>query len=821
MESALAYLKELFPKVDVRILKATILEHGTSQENLDEAVVYLMDEALSTASSDDEEEDEDVSTLVRRTSLPLQPEQEPPGSDEATVQASVESITSGTPDIPVPHTDVFYEAGQQLDSSDDVYPCAKSGFGESASLKQTELNLSDCRPSDDVSPTVPEALVNVLTLDAGKNSVVRACEVAEVTDNSTPDDPPSLEASPDMRPIEVQLGEVNEEDNEVPSGATIDGEALKGAQPDAVDDSSTIPARGDGLSVLDIGIQPANEQTMSDGESTVDASFGAVDGVDGALSVPESQAEAREAGALVAEEATPEAAPVATAEEATTEGSAAMEGVKDEGDGEETASDEQQGDEQQDDQAECSGSDSLVGSWSRSFMEVELGGLSDSITGTCASKDGVQAHLAQVRDLIRQVEAAEQQVEIAEESLAYAGQDDLSHAATILRHVAQAREALEGRAAQVCGNRALLGMEAEDLSARISALRGSFAEVEAHLAQVRAALEDRLRRANARLAEARGAREEKEAEGRKAREAAEAEMARVAGEVPQMEAQERACAELAEALVQRNREADELQGQLAVMREDLTALLERIRGMPAGDGGAGSASGMAFSFLSAEGGGEGQEGDAGGSVVETQKVEDAAAPVASSAGDANSGAASSYSSMGSSLVETPEATTVEASPLVGDGDSTAVTVEGAATGDSVSPDTPPVFDDEDQFERTMRQMSSQLREEMPVGGFVRSPMGHSWQQQQQQQQQQAGTSNGSHASAGSSSADDSHNVEEVEDEWNLLRPSTVLTAEELYASDLRSELYDASDLRSSGHSSFSAHAGSTPRAGVTDGWEGM
>ncbi|CAI5457508.1 unnamed protein product [Closterium sp. Yama58-4] len=467
--------------------------------------------------------------------------------------------------------------------------------------------------------------------------------------------------------------------------------------------------------------------------------------------------------------------------------------------------------EQEEKEEECEHVDvpeSLVNSWSRSFVEVEVSTIAHHVASTQDAKSRLDAQLASVQGLLAEVERAEQQAVAAESALSHAGEADVAEAENVLRHVVRSQQALEIRAAQVFGHRAQLQEDSKGLKARVEAIQGQFAEVERQVDEFRVVLEGRLERAKERICELERRRREREEAGKRKLEGAEREMGRVLGEVPGLERQERACAELADALVARHHEADVLEGQLAVLREDLAALVRGVGRLPGLPGEA--EEDLGYSFLS-EGGqedGEGQKQEPYHSLHEDSPHAQSAASAPDAILPATPAASiTSHSAQDpSSLVAGELGLTSPALP----------SSAAAASETSATLPTPSPFEDEEQFEAKMREMSSMLKETLPL---ARSRF-----QQQQQQQQPQLQSQQQQVGVGSGLADSDTGVEGVtmieDGDWSVLEASDLLTASVLGGASRFSGAGDGvggvleggeDEARWSGHSSFSVHAGSTPR----------
>ncbi|CAI5962943.1 unnamed protein product [Closterium sp. NIES-65] len=984
MEDALTHLRELFPKVDVRLLKAAIREHGTSPEAMDEVVQYLMDEALSDSSSSDGEisdKEDDVENINTDSAgfAPLGVTDRHESSSPIDAKSFDETADNEDPSGEAVNEESFFEAEENLPasraslqdsaaSSDDriilglseipvmtVLPASSNLYSENSVGEEGEKhdeqdlsalvatgqgpdNISTIGTIDTTSTIDTTGTIGATgersadSLEAPLTASSDSEDFGELMAGSAPPLDATLEESVDGADLVYENLKEDAINGDKADGGQVEGDSIEGADADVREAGVVIKA---GAKLFADAADAAGASGSTDGteEEEEKAEVEKAVVVNEPEGEPESEPESEpqqadgenKGGAGVGreeiqgepEQATHKAEPVMEKGEERDEAVAVQEESKGEEvrmqevfkEGEEATegkqekrADEREKEvkdegqkEREEEEEECEHvevPESLVNSWSRSFVEVEVSTIAHHVASTRDAKSRLDAQLASVQTLLSEVERAEQQAAAAETALSHAGEADVAEAENVLRHVVRSQQALEIRAAQVFGHRAQLQEDSQGLKARVEAIQGQFADVERQVEELRVVLEGRLERARERIGELEKRRREREEAGRRKLEGAERDMGQVLGEVPGLERQERACAELADALVARHHEADVLEGQLAVLREDLAALVRGVGRLPGLPGEA--AEDMGYSFLSEEGkeGGEVQEQESYHSLHEVLTQASAAAATAASApdailpavqaapvtdltaedpsnlvagllgltnasspasvGDLNAaaaatsiagalpgagaaGAAALYSELcsaqniGASSATTTAAAAAAAAAEVNapPGDSSFSNATAAAAIESTfALPTPSAFEDEEQFEAKMREMSSMLKETVPV---ARSRF---HQQQQQQPQQQVGV--------GSGLAESNIGVEGVtmieDGDWSVLETSDLLTESGLGGASglcaagngagygVGGVLGGADDeARWSGHSSFSVHAGSTPRAregGVVRGESG-
>ncbi|CAI7857611.1 unnamed protein product [Closterium sp. NIES-53] len=931
MEAALTHLRELFPKVDVRLLKAAIREHGTTPEGMDEAIQYLMDEAVSESSSSDGEisdKEDEVEETTFEATFEAPKESASSAGDVSDKEDEVEDPSLVDKDVAPAG---FAPSGSHLDADG---PESSSANNETANNEDALNESVNSEESFFEAELVLHATSAALHDPAASSdeSILPGLSAAPVTAPLASSNSLNVNNSKEdeKKPGEKDLpaiGAVEGAEADVSEAGVVAIKPVAKLFSDAVDAADAAGACGatDGTEeeeekaevekavvVNESEGEPESELQQADGESNGGAGVGREE-----IQVEAEQAETRVSEPVEEErEDMDEAVAVlegSKGEEEEQEEEVRQEEVANEGEEEKEEKPEKEKDEreaeedeeqkEQEEEQECEHvevPESLVNSWSRSFVEVEVSTIAHHVATTRDAKSRLDAQLASVQTLLSEVERAEQQAAAAETALSHAGETDVAEAENLLQHVVRSQQVLEIRAAQVFGHRAQLQEDSQGLKARVEAIQGQFAEVERQVEELRAVLEGRLERARERIGELEKRRREREEAGRRKLEGAEREMGRVLGEVPGLERQERACAELADALVARHHEADVLEGQLAVLREDLAALVRGVGRLPGLPGQA--AEDLGYSFLT-----EGGEEDSAGQRQESysslhEDLSQASAAAAASAPDAimpavqvqaapvtgltvedQSGLvagvlgltnASSPASVGD-LKAAAAATSNAGAPDAGAGAAGAAahfselcsaqnlgastaTAAGvnAPPGDSSFSDaipaapaaavetsstlpTPSPFEDEEQFEAKMREMSSMLKETLPV---ARSRFHqHQQQQGQQQQQQQLQQLQVGVESALVESNTGVEGVTMIEDgDWSVLEASDVFTASGLGGASgfaaagngvgdgagggVGGVLEGADDeARWSGHSSFSVHAGSTPRAregGVVRGESG-
>ncbi|CAI5504325.1 unnamed protein product [Closterium sp. Naga37s-1] len=666
MEAALTHLRELFPKVDVRLLKAAIREHGTTPEGMDEAIQYLMDEAVSESSSSDGEisdKEDEVEETTFEATFEAPKESASSAGDVSDKEDEVEDPSLVDKDVAPAG---FAPSGSHLDADGPESSSANNETANNEDALNESVNSEESFfEAELVLPATSTALHDPAA--SSDESILPGLSAAPVTAPLASSNSLNVNNSKEdeKKPGEKDLpaiGAVEGAEADVSEAGVVAIKPVAKLFSDAVDAADVAGACGatDGTEeeeekaevekavvVNESEGEPESELQQADGESNGGAGVGR----------EEIQVEAEQAETRVSEpveekrEEMDEAVAVLDGskgeeeeqeeevrqEEVTNEGEEEKEEKpekeKDEREAEQKEKDEEQ--KEQEEEEECEHvevPESLVNSWSRSFVEVEVSTIAHHVATTRDAKSRLDAQLASVQTLLSEVERAEQQAAAAETALSHAGETDVAEAENLLQHVVRSQQVLEIRAAQVFGHRAQLQEDSQGLKARVEAIQGQFAEVERQVEELRAVLEGRLERARERIGELEKRRREREEAGRRKLEGAEREMGRVLGEVPGLERQERACAELADALVARHHEADVLEGQLAVLREDLAALVRGVGRLPGLPGQA--AEDLGYSFLT-----EGGEEDGAGQRQESynslhEDLSQASSAAAASAPDA-------------------------------------------------------------------------------------------------------------------------------------------------------------------------------------------
>ncbi|KAJ6806393.1 uncharacterized protein M6B38_174280 [Iris pallida] len=210
------------------------------------------------------------------------------------------------------------------------------------------------------------------------------------------------------------------------------------------------------------------------------------------------------------------------------------------------------------------------------FITIDL--LEDCITDVKSNKKSLVSALGLTTNMMREVEHLEDKAKQAKEEVSKSGQDILTKAEDIREMQKHAKEANDMRAGEVHGEKSILATEARELQSRLLSLSD---ERDKHLSiieEIRQTLEARLAIAEKELEEAEKEKLEKVAEARNILKEQEAILEEIVQESKKVQQEAEENLKLREFLMDRGSVVDILQGEMAVICDDVTLLKEKVDG---------------------------------------------------------------------------------------------------------------------------------------------------------------------------------------------------------------------------------------------------
>uniref|UniRef100_A0ACD5TLR9 Uncharacterized protein n=1 Tax=Avena sativa TaxID=4498 RepID=A0ACD5TLR9_AVESA len=207
-----------------------------------------------------------------------------------------------------------------------------------------------------------------------------------------------------------------------------------------------------------------------------------------------------------------------------------------------------------------------------SSQSVSIESLEDSIADAKNKKNDLLPSLQLVTKMIEDVELLEEKAEVAKHESSIAGASILTKVEELKEMLNHAKEANDMHAGEVSGERSILTTEARELQSRLQRLsegRNSYLVV---IEEIRQTLEERLAAAQLEYEAAEKEKIEKEASAQALLSKQEKEMNAIVEESIKLQKEAEENLKLKDFLVERGQIVDTLQGEMAVICEDVSQL---------------------------------------------------------------------------------------------------------------------------------------------------------------------------------------------------------------------------------------------------------
>ncbi|OEL33565.1 hypothetical protein BAE44_0005418 [Dichanthelium oligosanthes] len=210
-----------------------------------------------------------------------------------------------------------------------------------------------------------------------------------------------------------------------------------------------------------------------------------------------------------------------------------------------------------------------------SSHSVSIESLEDSIADARSNKNDLLPSLELVTKMIEDVELLEEKAKVAKHESSVAGTDILTKVEELKVMLTHAKEANDMHAGEVCGEKAILTTEARELQSRLQRLSDERNKYLVIIEEIRQTLDERLVAAQQEIAAAEKEKVEKEAAAHALVDEQEKMMNSIVEESRKLQKEAEENLKLKEFLVERGQIVDTLQGEMAVICEDVS-LLKRV-----------------------------------------------------------------------------------------------------------------------------------------------------------------------------------------------------------------------------------------------------
>lgn len=224
----------------------------------------------------------------------------------------------------------------------------------------------------------------------------------------------------------------------------------------------------------------------------------------------------------------------------------------------------------------ASGEPTPVATLSGQVVKIDL--LEDFITDVKNNKKSLISALGLTTNMMREVEHLEDKAKQAKEEASVAGQDILAKAEDIREMLKHAKEENNMRAGEVYGEKAILATEARELQSRLLSLSDERHKYLSIIEEIRQTLGARLAVAEKELEEAEQEKLRKVEGARNILKEQEAIMEEIVQESKKIQQEAEENLKLREFLMDRGSAVDILQGEIAVICEDVILLKEKVDG---------------------------------------------------------------------------------------------------------------------------------------------------------------------------------------------------------------------------------------------------
>ncbi|XP_072960787.1 uncharacterized protein [Typha angustifolia] len=210
------------------------------------------------------------------------------------------------------------------------------------------------------------------------------------------------------------------------------------------------------------------------------------------------------------------------------------------------------------------------------FVSIEF--LEDFITDAKNNKKNLLSSMELITNMIEEVELHEERAKQAKEEASSAGQDILIRVDELKQMLKHAKEANNMHAGEVFGEKSILATEARELQSRLITLSDERSKSLTVIEEMRQALEARLANAEEEIEASEKEKFEKESFAQEALREQQLMMNAIVEESKKLQQEAEENSRLRDFLMERGRIVDALQGEIAVICEDVMSLKERVDG---------------------------------------------------------------------------------------------------------------------------------------------------------------------------------------------------------------------------------------------------
>lgn len=210
------------------------------------------------------------------------------------------------------------------------------------------------------------------------------------------------------------------------------------------------------------------------------------------------------------------------------------------------------------------------------FVDIEY--LRDLISDAKSSKVNLFSAVESMTNMVKEVELHEERSKHAKEAASSAAEDILSDAEELKKILIHAKEAKDMHAGEIYGEKAILATEAREFQYRLFGLSNDTKKFLTVIEEIQQTLEARLAAVKVEIATAEQEKLEKEVAAGRILSEQEAIMASVVEESKKLQEEAEVNSKLREFLMDSGRVVDALQGEIAIVCDDIMMLKERIDG---------------------------------------------------------------------------------------------------------------------------------------------------------------------------------------------------------------------------------------------------
>ncbi|KAJ6808863.1 laminin subunit beta-1-like [Iris pallida] len=214
----------------------------------------------------------------------------------------------------------------------------------------------------------------------------------------------------------------------------------------------------------------------------------------------------------------------------------------------------------------------------RSGLVVNIDLLEDFVTNARSNKQTLVSSMETVISMVQESEVLEERAKQAKEEASRAGQATLAKVEELKQILKHAKQANDMHAGDIHGEKAILSTEARELQSRLLSFSDEKERSFSIIEEIRQTLEARLAASQDEIAAAEQEKLEMEGLAQKALKEQELVMEMVVEKSKQLQQEAEENAKLREFLMDRGQVVDTLQGELAVVFEDVMLLKERVEG---------------------------------------------------------------------------------------------------------------------------------------------------------------------------------------------------------------------------------------------------